>query len=178
MATTTKRTGYSKCCKCGKSFATTEMQKKGTKKYCQQCFKVVEQEGEHYKILIDYIYKTIFPDKEPPKLIFKQIADLKEKYQWTYMGMLYALKWHYEIEKNPIDTDRYYGVGIIEYIYDDAKIYYSHLSEEYKRLENITFSTEEKKVMIDVALIQKYQEELSKRDNIIDISQIGGGEIE
>jgi len=36
--------------------------------------------------------------------------------------MLKALKYWYEVKKNPLDTNR--GIGIIPYIYNQAKEYY------------------------------------------------------
>ena len=165
---------YSKCSKCGKSFPTSSMQKKGTKKYCNNCIDSVNQESEDYKELIDYIYTKLFERKEPPKLIFKQIADLKEKYKWTYIGMLYSLKWYYEVECNPINSDNYHGVGLIEFIYDDAKKYYADYLEKCSRLEQINFSSEETNVVVNLNEINKIQFEITRVKNLIDISEIGG----
>ena len=52
----------------------------------------------------------------------KQISQYEREYNYTYSGMLKALKYWYEVKKNPVDLDR--GVGIIPYIYKNAYDYY------------------------------------------------------
>lgn len=67
----------------------------------------------------------------------KQITQYKNDYNFTYSGMLKALKYWYEVKKNPVDLNR--GVGIIPYIYKNAYDYYlalwlSHQQNESKNL--------------------------------------------
>ena len=45
----------------------------------------------------------------------KQLSQYEREHNFTYSGMLKALKYWYEVKHNPVDTDR--GVGIIPYIY-------------------------------------------------------------
>lgn len=52
----------------------------------------------------------------------KQIQSYKDNYNFTYSGMLKALKYWYEIKGKPIDLER--GVGIIPYAYKQAYDYY------------------------------------------------------
>ena len=52
----------------------------------------------------------------------KQLSSYEREHNFTYSGMLKALKYWYEVKHNPIDTDR--GVGIIPYIYSQAREYY------------------------------------------------------
>ena len=52
----------------------------------------------------------------------KQLSQYEKQYNFSYSGMLKALKYWYEVKKNPVDTDR--GVGIIPYIYKNAYDYY------------------------------------------------------
>ena len=65
-----------------------------------------------FKLTDDYIL---------PKYML-QLKQYKNDYNYTYSGMLKALKYWYEVKKNPVDLDR--GVGIIPYIYKNAYEYY------------------------------------------------------
>ena len=52
----------------------------------------------------------------------KQISQYEKEYNFTYSGMLKALKYWYEVRHNPVDLDK--GVGIIPYTYKNAYDYY------------------------------------------------------
>ena len=52
----------------------------------------------------------------------KQLTQYEREHNFTYSGMLKALKYWYEVKKHPVDLDR--GVGIIPYIYKNAYDYY------------------------------------------------------
>ena len=52
----------------------------------------------------------------------KQLSQYAKEYNFSYSGMLKALKYWYEVKNNPVDLDR--GVGIIPYIYKSAYDYY------------------------------------------------------
>lgn len=52
----------------------------------------------------------------------KQLSQYEKEYNFTYSGMLKALKYWYEVKQHPVDQDK--GVGIIPYIYAQAKEYY------------------------------------------------------
>ena len=68
-----------------------------------------------YKLKDDYII---------PRYML-QISQYEKEYNFTYSGMLKALKYWYEIKHNPVDLSR--GVGIIPYVYKDAREYYYNL---------------------------------------------------
>lgn len=52
----------------------------------------------------------------------KQLTQYEKDYNFTYSGMLSSLKYWYEVKHNPVDLNR--GVGIIPYVYKDAREYY------------------------------------------------------
>ena len=52
-----------------------------------------------------------------PKFML-QLSNFEKEYGFTYSGMLKALKYWYEVKRNPIDKDR--GLGIIPYVYKQA----------------------------------------------------------
>lgn len=65
-----------------------------------------------FKLKDDYII---------PKYM-KQISSYEKDYDFTYSGMLKALKYWYEVKQHPIDLER--GVGIIVTAYKPAYDYY------------------------------------------------------
>lgn len=76
----------------------------------------------------------------------KQIMQFRKEYKYTYRGMLNTLRWWYEITGHSIQ-DANGGVGIIPYIYEDAKAYYHNLAMAQmanmnKRIEDYTSTVE------------------------------------
>ena len=67
----------------------------------------------------------------------KQISQYEREHNFTYSGMLKALKYWYEVKKHPVDLDK--GVGIIPYIYKNAYDYYYalYLAEEENKNKNL-----------------------------------------
>ena len=54
-----------------------------------------------------------------------QLSNFEKTYNFSYSGMLKALKYWYEVKKNPVNTN--YGMGIIPRIYKQAYDYYYSL---------------------------------------------------
>ena len=75
---------------------------------------------EKLMIYIINLYKL--KDNYIPQKYQKQLNQYEADYEFTYSGMLKALKYWYEIKNHPLDKN--YGVGIIPYIYKEAKEYY------------------------------------------------------
>lgn len=87
----------------------------------KECGKVhPSNDLENLMIYLIQLYK-IKEDYIPPGHM-KQLNQYEQEYGMTYSGMLKALKYWYEIKKHPIDTTK--GLGIIPYIYKEAKEYY------------------------------------------------------
>lgn len=83
------------------------------------------QEQRDLIILNDYIKKLLGDDYVYIK-VKKQIAEFHKEYNYSYSGMLKALKWYYEVHN--ANTDKANGgIGIIPYIYNDAYKYYYNL---------------------------------------------------
>jgi hypothetical protein len=66
-----------------------------------------------------------------------QISDFEKQYHFTYSGMLKALKYWYEVKKNPVNKN--YGLGIIPHIYKQAYDYYYSLwlAQEQNKTKNL-----------------------------------------
>lgn len=95
-------------------------------KECAEKFQVNKTQNElDYDALADYIEK-LFGVGYVSARVAKQIKDCREIYGYTYSGMLGTLIYWYEIRKAPIDKANG-GIGIVPYIYDQAKEYYSKI---------------------------------------------------
>lgn len=99
--------------------------------------------------------------KEPTGKILKQIKDYRENLNYTYKGMTLSLKYFYETMENPVKEDT---IGIIPYIYEDAKADYiakqqveEHLNEmqtsEFVKNKTIKIKPPEKKDYSKVSII-------------------------
>ena len=72
-----------------------------------------ENDLEKLMIYIIQLYKL--KENYIPPAQMKQVTQYEQEYEFTYSGMLKALKYWYEVKKNPLDMNR--GIGIIPYIY-------------------------------------------------------------
>ena len=79
-----------------------------------------ENDFEKLMLYIINLYKL--KDNYIPQKYRKQLNDYEANYEFTYSGMLKALKYWYEVKKHPLDKN--HGVGIIPYIYKEAREYY------------------------------------------------------
>lgn len=107
-----------KCPKCGKSNNKEDTVKYNNRYYCEGCIEDVEE----YKELIETICQ-IYELEAPTMQIVKQIKDYKDKYNFTNSGILFTLKYYYQILENKVLESS--GIGIVPYFYDKAKDYYN-----------------------------------------------------
>ena len=84
-----------------------------------------KREKSDVELLDEYIMKLFGYEYVPPRAK-KQINDYISQYNFTYSGMLKALIYFYEIRGGSIE-DAHDGVGILPYIYNDAREYYYNL---------------------------------------------------
>jgi hypothetical protein len=101
--------------------------------YHEHCFKIWQQEKEHYKELIAYICE-LYRINEPTGMIYKQIKSFKEISHYKYKGMELALRYFHETLNNPVKEDT--GIGIISYVYEEAKKHYLMKLQVEKSVEN------------------------------------------
>ena len=85
------------------------------------------QEERDKTILVNFIKKLFNIDTIPAK-ITKQMQDYHDNKNYTYSGMYKSLVWFYQIKKNPIEKANG-GIGIIPYVYEDARVYYTAMWE-------------------------------------------------
>lgn len=138
-----------KCPKCGALNSRDNAIKSGSRYYCKGCLEDVED----YKDLISCICK-IYNLEAPTMQIVKQIKDYKDKYNFTNSGMLFTLKYYYEILENVVLED--IGIGIIPYYYDRAKYYYNkkfqleEYIQDFEKNEKVIYRTPENKKTLHI----------------------------
>lgn len=104
------------------------------KKYHIHCYKELVNElynktttqSDSKQELYDYICK-LFNLEELTPMIKAQIDKYYTEYEYTYDGMKYTLKYFYETLEN--DKSKSKGIGIIPYMYIEAKEFY--LQKDY-----------------------------------------------
>lgn len=100
--------------------------------------------------------------------ILKQIKEYETEYGYKLAGIRLALQFFHEIEGNSteIDSSKYnaQGIGIVPFVYEKARIYYSKLysvnesnsNKEINNIEKIVFTKPppiKKKKMINIGEI-------------------------
>ena len=96
-------------------------------KHCAEQHQVQKSQMDRdYEELVNYI-ENLFGVGYVSAKVAKQIRDFREMYNYTFSGMLGTLVYWYEIKKAPLDKANG-GIGIVPYVYDQAKEYYSKLN--------------------------------------------------
>lgn len=94
-----------------------------------------EKEKQDFQKLLTYINKLYGFEKTPTNIIV-HINRMKKEYKFTNSGILGTLKYFYEIKKNSLDKSNN-GVGIVPYVYDEAKRYYAQIKKAKQQAEGI-----------------------------------------
>ena len=111
-----------KCYFCGLAADSVRALRKDGKAFHNDCYPEYKDRTELFR----YCCK-LWGLKAPGPLIARQAKQFKEK-GYTYKGMLFSLKYFYEVKHN--DKNKYKGsetIGIIPFVYEDAKAYYEDL---------------------------------------------------
>jgi len=139
---------YKKCDKCGKEFKKDDMVQVGSKYRCESCQKIQEKINDDRSELYDYICQLYETDVLHP-LILKQMEEYKTQRKYKYKGMLLALRYFYETLGNTTENSK--GIGIIPWVYEDAKQNYINMKNANKSLNEIEGDlVEEQIVAIEV----------------------------
>lgn len=120
--------------------------------YHKECFekgfdqKAVKEEQDK-KALEEFIKKLFNIEKITP-LIRTQIKNYhdKEDYKFTYSGMQGALEYFFIVCKG--DVTKSHGIGIIPYIYEEAKNYYYGLQAIEEKNKDIHITNEVQDIII------------------------------
>lgn len=96
-------------------------------KACAEKNQVTKSKNElDYEALINYIEK-LFGIGYVSAKVAKQIKDFREQYGYTYSGILGTLTYWYEVKGASLEMSNG-GIGIVPYIYEQAKEYYSKIN--------------------------------------------------
>ena len=132
---------YVKCLYCGEQFdRLSEPNVKIGRRYAHKtCYEAQDdetlkkQKDEHD--FYEYI-KELYGSDYNYISISKQAENYIKMYNFTYSGMLKSLKWFYEVKGNSKEGSNG-RIGIIPYIYEDAKKYYYNLYLAQQRNKNV-----------------------------------------
>lgn len=83
----------------------------------------IAENNEWFALLKDYLAKDLKVQINYPKLDSQWKSFLKKGL--TAKGIYFAIKYFYDIKKNPIDDTN--GIGIVPYIYEESKKYWYDL---------------------------------------------------
>lgn len=90
--------------------------------------------------LIEYICE-LQNIKAPTGYILKQIKDFEENHGFTIQGIHMTLKYFHEIEKNEVVEGT--GIGIVEYVYKNARDHYSKMAQITGKASEFPFDKNE-----------------------------------
>ena len=88
---------------------------------CEKCLEIRKGKQDERQVLYDYIAK-LFNIEYPTIWMKKQVKDFKEDYNYTYKGMELTLRYWTETLGNSMHEAK--GIGIVPYIYDEAKEFF------------------------------------------------------
>ena len=152
-----------KCVYCGEVIDNdTPSKKYGGKNYHTNCYNQMCEEKYQQSTdknrdnaqakLYDYICQLFNISELTPFLDF-QLRKMFKENKFTYNGVLYSLKYFYELKDNKPDIT--YGIGIVPLIYDEAKNFY-HKKSILKTKNNIEINNLPTiKVKVDPKSLQK-----------------------
>ena len=116
-----------KCPACGVLNYKDQAVEHGKRYYCPPCLeqkrKPKPKERTDWDDLFDMI--TFVYGQKPTGMMYKQLKDYREKYQYTDAGMTYTLRYMYQVLNLNVKEEA--GLGLILYYYDEAKRYYQEL---------------------------------------------------
>lgn len=128
MAVPKKSNNLRICPICGKANEKVLAVFWNNKYYCNSCYQTEKKRKEDKQALVRYIC-NIFDWDNPTALVMSQIAEFREEYGYSYLGMKSTLKYLLEVEEATLNPEA--GIGLIPYFYDSAR----RFSDERKKLK-------------------------------------------
>lgn len=110
--------------------------------------------------LEEYIKKLFGLEYIVPR-IRKQINNFVEEHNYTYSGIRGALIYFFEIKHNSIEKSNG-GIGIVPFIYDEAKKYYESLQDIQEENKQVLVQHEEPRKEV-VVIIKPPKRRIKKR---------------
>jgi hypothetical protein len=143
--------------------------------YCVECADKREEEKarnkDNWDELFDYIC-DLYNIDTLTGLMFKQIKDFRDNYNYTNKGMYLTLKYYYETLDNEVKDNT--GLGIIIYYYEQAKQHFIESKEVKKHLGE--FEIDEHINIVKIKKIDiddyEYKKQLSLDDTTWDEEEV------
>jgi hypothetical protein len=177
------------CAYCGKEFnednppcTLPEDKTKKPPQYCKGCLrqgKIIFQEKEAGIQLRDYIFQAYgeaYWGQRGFAAITQQIESMKNKFSFTYWGMLIAIRYYHEDLGH--DWPETPSVGIIPYVYEEASREYRNkrgVEKHYSEIDIPAILSQERHIVIPPRPPASY-EFLHKKLPQIDLDDLGGVE--
>ena len=132
-----------KCARCGNPIVDVVYKTYKRKRYHQSCYAEMVKEAENKEqkrrsdsFQVDYtelesLIKSLFNLDELPVNILKQIDEFVSKYNYTYRGIINALKYFYDVQGNKVIKDMV-TIGIVPYVYLEAEAHYKRIESANK----------------------------------------------
>lgn len=134
------------CPDCGIDIIDKKQAKKISGRWvCFPCLEKREQIAEDRRELYQLVAGLFFI-KHPTGMMMKQIKDFKEDLDYTYKGMTLSLIYWTETLNNNMSNAK--GVGIIPYIYEDAKNFYIEKLKVKQNVDNMKGDFSSDKVVV------------------------------
>lgn len=148
------------------SYCSENVDKKDTVRYKDKNFhrdcQILQQQKDE---LCEYICK-LFGLKKPGALVYTQIKNYITNYSYTYVGIQKSLYYFYEIKHNSKENS-HQAIGIIPYIYDEARHYFEEKFNKKEKLKQVVenqLNKEEKKIYVVKNDVIDRKEKLSLDD--------------
>ena len=150
-----------KCAICGESFDLNSIQgvKHGARRYAHQtCYQegelvpmeVAKPKGDPDLAALNEYIDKIFKGEQNKARTKKYIQQFHNEMNYSYSGILKSLIYHFEIQNGSIEKANK-SIGIVPYIYDEAKEYYYKLymaSSANENVDVVKVTSKEKEVVI------------------------------
>ena len=106
------------------------------KKYLtEENLKLKERMNDDRDALWYYIFRLFGVDNDDPVSEWNVVQMMKfKKMGISYRAQLLTLKWFYEVKKNPV-KEKYKTIGIIPYVFEEARAYYKAQAQRQKEIE-------------------------------------------
>lgn len=138
---------------------------------CYNNFKINNNNLDKDKILLEEYICNLFKIDFINARIQKQIKDMINQYHFTYSGILGTLKYWYEVKNNSIEKANG-GIGIVPYVYEDARKYYETIFQAQQMNKG-----QENSFIINTRTIVIHPPKHHKKIKIINIDYLLGEEI-
>ena len=119
----------------------------------QKSIEDAEKNAQDYHTLT-LLIRNLFKLERLTPLIEKQIKDLYEKNNYSYMGIVKSLIYFYQVQGNSTDKSNG-GIGIVPYVYDKAMSYFDELEKIKQNNKDKIFTNEKETVVIPVPTVRK-----------------------